>query len=266
MKRKGFTLIELLIVIAIIALLMSILMPALAKARELAIRLVCGTNLKGLGSAMAIYAHENDDSFPVAGPSGTMWTDDGYIKKWNTGPEWKEGATISSSLYLLVLHTKVTTKQFVCQGDADTRVFGLADVSVRIATSIFDCFDFGGDRIATKPGDHVSYSYHMPYADMGGEAGFPLTDQSRNNSPVMADRNPFFNNNADPESSMNSPAHQEKGQNVLYKDSHVAFEQTHLLGQMEDNIWTYGDTEPTDVGEGAPVDERDAYLVNERQS
>ena len=66
MKRKGFTLVELLVVIAIIALLMGILMPALSKVRQIANRLVCGTNLSGIGKAMMVYANEYDDEFPRA--------------------------------------------------------------------------------------------------------------------------------------------------------------------------------------------------------
>ena len=59
-KNNGFTLIELLVVISIIALLISILMPALNKAREQATGSVCLGNQKALVLAWMMYADEND--------------------------------------------------------------------------------------------------------------------------------------------------------------------------------------------------------------
>ena len=60
-RKSGFTLIELLVVISIIALLLSVLMPALSKAKELAKRVVCQSNLQQLGKAMAMYAVDNNN-------------------------------------------------------------------------------------------------------------------------------------------------------------------------------------------------------------
>lgn len=57
-RRSGFTLIELLIVVAIIALLLSILLPSLRGAREAARRAVCGSHMRGLMNAWEVYATE----------------------------------------------------------------------------------------------------------------------------------------------------------------------------------------------------------------
>ena len=62
---KGFTLIELLVVISIIAILMAIMMPALQKARIIAQRQVCGSNLRQVSTGLLTYLVDNQDRMPL---------------------------------------------------------------------------------------------------------------------------------------------------------------------------------------------------------
>jgi len=64
MSKKGFTLIELLVVISVIALLLAILMPALRRAKKQAHAIACRSNMKQWGLVFALYANDNEDSFP----------------------------------------------------------------------------------------------------------------------------------------------------------------------------------------------------------
>ena len=65
-KKHAFTLMELLVIISVIALLMGILMPVLGKARILAQRTVCKSNLRNLALAFRMYLDEYSNLMPPA--------------------------------------------------------------------------------------------------------------------------------------------------------------------------------------------------------
>ena len=68
-RRHGFTLIELLVVVSIIALLVSILLPSLQKAREAAKTVVCKAQMRQIGFAFVYYGDDNNDmACPSVGP------------------------------------------------------------------------------------------------------------------------------------------------------------------------------------------------------
>ena len=219
MKKKGFTLVELLVVIAIIALLMSILMPALAMVKEMANRVVCGSNCGGLVKAMMVYSNDTDSQrFPRTGVSTTAW---GALDT----TAWKT-ATVSSCLYLLVRFQYAGPKSFICKSDPSASELKVADPAAN--------WDFGDKKA------NCSYAYQLPYTAYGSMSG-----SSEPGMAVLADRNPYVvppplgTVPATQNLSGNSQNHSFDGQEVAHVDASVSWNKVPYCGIDGDDIYTY---------------------------
>ncbi len=242
-----------------------------------AFRMVCGTNLSGIGKAMLIYANDFRGEFPRAAGTNGRWTP--TTPNWNARdrdaaydlkPDGSVGrASITASLYLLIKYTDVTPDSFVCNKDDGTREFDPAEY--RSGREPFELWDFG-----LRPQVHCSYAYHMPY----GRYALKTSDNER--LAVAADRNPFqpgpFHKAKDLSRFSfesretvyrgNAYAHGNQGQNVLFLDSHVTFSQTPACGIDGDNIYTIQDGNDIKIGTAPtigshPAKKLDSLLVTD---
>lgn len=69
--RGGFTLVELLIVIGVVAVSLSLLLPALTQAKGKARRVYCQSNLRQINVGVFLYADDHQNRMPVAAPHRT---------------------------------------------------------------------------------------------------------------------------------------------------------------------------------------------------
>lgn len=285
MKRKGFTLIELLVVVAIIALLISILLPSLGRARELAKQAVCRSNLRGIAQACHIYSNDNKEWFPVAPHAPSAATSAGsqvmgvqYVGQMGAQISISPSTTASSynftsvhpsrSMFLLVVGGQSTVKQFVCPsaGDNEDSLRNQGAAGLVAAQPGINRFDFQGYSFE-------SYGYIMPY----GRFARPRTDLDPR-MPLGADKSPYTQQGTprsdttvpdalvtplptipswwsdlqqvlragnDQWRSFNSKNHGGEGQVIMYSDGHADFERRPIVGVNNDNIYTY--TEVTQV-------------------
>jgi len=88
---RAFTLAELLVVIGIIVLLIALLFPVIARARENARRVGCASNLRQLALAFIMYANDNRQRYPAPATSGAAFRPEDWIH-WQSGRDLRESA------------------------------------------------------------------------------------------------------------------------------------------------------------------------------
>jgi len=164
-NETGFTLIELLVVVAIIALLIAILLPSLARARESAKRTICGHNLRSITNACKTYAFDNQGWWPIVASDvltqanhavtqgiltstgGTSGLSRNLVSKNDPDATGRE-VSPTRCLWLLVRNDLTPTEMYVCPSSSeDTR---------DPRTDVLDFYDFTGYG-------YCSYSYQMPF-------------------------------------------------------------------------------------------------------
>jgi prepilin-type N-terminal cleavage/methylation domain-containing protein len=244
-QRGGFTLIELLVVVSIIALLISILLPSLGQAKELANRVYCGANLRSIGQSLQLYGYEFGTFPNCYPPSGNYIT--GLTNAAVTGsPETVAGAittnqgNVLTPFWILILRNQMPAKIFWCKSD-------------RFATGSATVRSTGGCHVNFQDAGQISYSVAYPWASYW-RGGANLDSQTPLASDMAPAADGTYKTPAAPKGTTmkayNTSSHDDAGQNVLYGDTHVVFCYSPYVGCNEDNIFTVGPGSGSPVGNG----------------
>lgn len=268
--RSGFTLMELLIVIFIGFLLLGaylIFVPRYSRGGGPSFKkMVCQSNLKGIGTSMIIYANYNNGAWAIPPFDETkvglidytvkVGGGEGSVRSPNRSqssisvPGGARQLSTTRSFWMIVRSGDIIVKQFICPSSTD-HYDETEDLELY--------YDFESYHT-------ISYGFQVPFGPVGTRA----KDGLDNRMIIAADKGPFYTKQKTPNWNVgakglitlddspktwrpfNSPNHggvgKGEGQNCLYADGHVSFNRTPIVGVDHDNIYTIAKDNWTTAG------------------
>lgn len=236
--RGAFTLIELLVVLAIIAIVIAMLLPGLARAREASRRIACASNVRQIGTAYIAYAEDDrQGQLPrtkadlALGANGWAKNDPVFTDPFAAGGFKANNIAAAMFLPLRTGHLS-SSAVYVCPSTQDVP----DDYEGRPVRTRVSFTHVTGDMVVGER-YNLSYGYTNPYNHDGSATAidnrrFRLTLRVLDSAfAVVADQGPpdgpadgsGGDNAHTPGAPGNSNLHGEEGENVFFGDGHASF-------------------------------------------
>ena len=244
-SRPGFTLSDLLVVVGLIPLVGVMVLSCRGRTSDVSNYVTCASNLRQISQAILLYANDNRGAFPRTVFAGGEEVAPVFGTGANAKNPFEAGGPaandVTAAWFLLLRTQDITAEVFTCP------------------SSNAEKWDFGGGTKTALDWSnwpkelylkYLSYSFANPYPDdAAAKSGYKLNTTLSPEFAVAADLNPGVvkgtsdvtavsstSSNRDMKQA-NSQNHAGNGQNVLYGDGHVEFQQNPFVGINRDNIY-----------------------------